>query len=121
MKEYTTCINNEQVIFNNLLRSARNQIECAFGRLKARWRILMRPLDVDIKLIPSLIHSCFILHNYCEMNSMPMPDGHIQTVLHQEKLDQHCDHHTTEDPTYTYTTDKGESVRETIKTFFSLH
>ena len=34
MKEYTNCINNEQVVFNNALRPSRNQIECAFGRLK---------------------------------------------------------------------------------------
>ena len=40
MKEYEACISNEQVIFNNMLRFARNQIECAFGRLKARWSIL---------------------------------------------------------------------------------
>ena len=35
MKEFEHCSNNEQVIFNNMLRSARNPIECAFGRLKA--------------------------------------------------------------------------------------
>ena len=36
MKEYDHCTSNEEVIFNQILRSARNQIECAFGRLKAR-------------------------------------------------------------------------------------
>ena len=40
MKEYDSCQSNEQVIFNTMLRSIRNQIECAFGRLKARWRML---------------------------------------------------------------------------------
>jgi hypothetical protein len=29
-------MSNEQVIFNTLLRSARDQVECALGRLKAR-------------------------------------------------------------------------------------
>ena len=28
MKEYQTCLENKQVVFNNLLRSARNKIEC---------------------------------------------------------------------------------------------
>lgn len=37
MKEYPHARTNEEVIFNNMLRSARNPIECAFGRLKARW------------------------------------------------------------------------------------
>ena len=35
MKEFATCTTNEQVVFNNLLRSSRNQVESAFGRLKA--------------------------------------------------------------------------------------
>ena len=34
MKEYPHARTNEEVIFNNMLRSARNPIECAFGRLK---------------------------------------------------------------------------------------
>ena len=65
MKEYSSCFSNDEVLFNEMLRSTRNQIECAFGRLKARWRILMRPIDIDIQHVPSLIHTCFILHNYC--------------------------------------------------------
>lgn len=36
MKEYESCLNNQQVIFNSMLRCARNPTECAFGRLKAR-------------------------------------------------------------------------------------
>eukprot|EP00795_Rhopilema_esculentum_P005516 gene5516-2152_t len=38
MKEYQTCASNEDVLFNTMLRFARNQIECAFGRFKARYR-----------------------------------------------------------------------------------
>ena len=37
MKEYQSCSSNSEVVFNNLLRSARNQVECSFGRLKAQW------------------------------------------------------------------------------------
>ena len=36
MREYSTCKSNEEVVFNVMVRSARNPIECAFGRLKAR-------------------------------------------------------------------------------------
>lgn len=36
MKEYGSGNADEEVVFNQLLRSARNQIECAFGRLKGR-------------------------------------------------------------------------------------
>ena len=67
MKEHTHCSTNEEVVFNGMLRSARNQIECAYGRLKARWRILNRPLDVNIDHVPGVIYACFVLHNYCEL------------------------------------------------------
>ena len=69
MKEHACCTKNEEVIFNEMLRSARNQIECAFGRLKARWRILTRPMDLKLDDLPTVIDACFVLHNYCEMRS----------------------------------------------------
>ena len=31
MREYSTCKSNEEVVFNAILRSARNPIGCAFG------------------------------------------------------------------------------------------
>ena len=31
MKEYSTCKKNDEVIFNSMLRTARNPVECAFG------------------------------------------------------------------------------------------
>ena len=34
-----------EVTFNCMLRSARNQIECAFGHLKTRSAILTRKID----------------------------------------------------------------------------
>ena len=46
--------------------SARNPIECAFGRLKARWRFLTRKIDRKLEEIPTVIYAYFVLHNYCE-------------------------------------------------------
>ena len=48
-----------------MLRSARNQIECAFGRRKARCAILNRKVDLKLENLPSLIyayHICLVLH-----------------------------------------------------------
>lgn len=66
IKEYKTCTSNEEVISNNMLRAARNPIECAFGRLKARWAILTRKIDLKLETIPKVVYACFVLHNYCE-------------------------------------------------------
>ena len=81
MKEYSHCSRNEEVMFNQMLRAARNQIECAFGRLKARWRILNRPLDVSIEHAPDLIYACFVLHNYCESKNLNVSDDDVRNQI----------------------------------------
>ena len=55
-QEFGHCSTNEEVIFNHMLRSARNQIECAFGRIKARWRILLRPMDIPVQKLLNVIY-----------------------------------------------------------------
>ena len=52
LKEYDHCSNNE--VWS--ARSARNRIECAFGRLKARWGTLTRNMDLKLKTIPVVIY-----------------------------------------------------------------
>ena len=74
MKEYQTCVENKQVDSNNLLRSARNQIECAFGRLKARWRLLTRTVDLKFEIVPAVVYRCFFLRNFCESKNYSGPD-----------------------------------------------
>ena len=66
MKEYQTCATNEEVVFNSMLRSARNQVECAFGRLKVRWGFLTRKVDLKLEMVPTVTYSCFVLHSYRE-------------------------------------------------------
>lgn len=68
MKEYEKCSCNSEVLFNSMLRSARNPVECAFGRLKARWSILTKKIDLALDFVPTAIYACFVLHNYCELN-----------------------------------------------------
>ena len=68
MKELDT-FSNADVVFNNLLRSARNAVECAFGRLKSRWSILTRKMDLKLDNIPTVIYACFVLHNFCEYHN----------------------------------------------------
>ena len=41
-------------------------IECVFGRLKARVRILLCPMDISIEKLPNIIYICFLFYNYCE-------------------------------------------------------
>lgn len=62
-----------KVIFNNKLAFTRNVVECAFGRLKARWRLLLKRMELlDENIIKQSIFCCFILHNMCERAKAPV-------------------------------------------------
>ncbi|XP_048373451.1 protein ANTAGONIST OF LIKE HETEROCHROMATIN PROTEIN 1-like [Sphaerodactylus townsendi] len=52
--------------FDHALHRVRNVVECAFGRLKARWRCLTMRLPVFEENITTVITACVILHNICE-------------------------------------------------------
>ena len=72
----------QEQFFGYRLSSARMVVECAFGRLKARFGCLRREMDVNLDDLPAVIHTCFILHNFCETNnetvSQQMVDQAIQ-------------------------------------------
>ena len=42
-------------------------MENAFGRLKGRWRWLLKRLDFKLENVPHVVSSCVVLHNMCEM------------------------------------------------------
>ena len=93
LKEYSNCSSDAEILFNTKLRSVRNQIECAFGRLKARWRIVNRPIDLGIEFVPTIIYSCVILHNYCETVKAPVSNDAIQKECEDARAKQSCTHH----------------------------
>ena len=70
MKEYTHYIHSEEVIFTNVLRSCRNQIECVLGKLKERWSILTKQFDLKLGSISYMVYSCFVLYNFCELSNV---------------------------------------------------
>lgn len=69
MKGYTQHVqlSPEKIAYTHTLSSARMAVENAFGRLKGRWRCLMKRNDVDLKIIPQVVAACCILHNICEI------------------------------------------------------
>uniref|UniRef100_A0A3P9LLM5 DDE Tnp4 domain-containing protein n=1 Tax=Oryzias latipes TaxID=8090 RepID=A0A3P9LLM5_ORYLA len=71
MKGYpeTGNLTEHQRHFNKRLSGARMTVECAFGRLKGRWRCLSKCLDVDISLVLTVISGCCTLHNICEKHN----------------------------------------------------
>ena len=58
----------EQRYFNYRLSSARVIVEHAYGKLKDRWRCLLKRLDIDVADVPELVLACCVLHNVCEVH-----------------------------------------------------
>ena len=115
LKEYVHCSNNEQVSFNNILRSARNAIKCAFGRLIARWGILTRKMGLKLETISVVTYACFVLHKICKDNNnnnnnnnnsyidQELVKSQIESVKKKERT---C--HTIPDPVFSYDMGKGK-------------
>ncbi len=43
-------------------------MENAFGRLKGRWRCLLKTNDININTLSDVVLACCILHNFCEFH-----------------------------------------------------
>ena len=70
MKEFPGGGNTvQEQFFGWRLSSARMVIECAFGRLKARFGALRREMDINSAELPYVIYACFVLHNFCELQN----------------------------------------------------
>ncbi|KAM7170565.1 uncharacterized protein RBU57_005217 [Macrochelys suwanniensis] len=66
MKPYTGTLDSEKELFNYRLSKCRMVVECAFGRLKGRWRSLLTRSDLSQTNIPIVIAACCVLHNLGE-------------------------------------------------------
>ncbi|XP_038053730.1 protein ANTAGONIST OF LIKE HETEROCHROMATIN PROTEIN 1-like [Patiria miniata] len=68
MKPYLDngALTRDMKTFNYRLSRARMVTENTYGRLKGRWRILMKRNDTDLKNIPNLVMAVCTLHNLCE-------------------------------------------------------
>ena len=59
-------LSHQQKHFNYRLSKARVVVEHSYGRLKGRWRCLLKRLDVSTSAVPELVAACCVLHNICE-------------------------------------------------------
>ena len=73
--------------FGYWLFSARNVIECAFGRLKARFSALKRDMNINPDNLPTVIYACFDLLNFCEMHkeSVHVSEEQVRTAMEHEE------------------------------------
>ncbi|XP_054849635.1 uncharacterized protein LOC129339053 [Eublepharis macularius] len=100
--------------FDRCLSRARNRVECAFGRLKARFRCLSHRLQAREKNVVSIVTACVVLHNLCEDRGHEIL-GEVGTVdpllisrvegQEREMLDNHLE--------------QGKAVREVVASWIA--
>nr|CAI5847185.1 unnamed protein product [Callosobruchus analis] len=56
-------LTSEQENFNKRLSRARKTIECSFGIIYSKWRLLSKSIETDIKTADNIIKCICILHN----------------------------------------------------------
>ena len=104
----------EEFEFNRRLSSCRVSVEHAFGRLKSRWRILSKTMDIYLENIPNVVMACCILHNIVESHGNPFFD---HWLLEEELAQNHVPagppmHRSNSNGT-------GVNVRQTLTNYFS--
>ena len=83
--------------YNYRQSRARMVVENAFGRLKGRWRCLLKRYDCHISMIPATVGTCCTLHNICETHFEEFNDEWLSEVnntiqhLHIEQPDRCSD------------------------------
>ena len=116
MKPYpdSSAMTSEQKMYNYRTSRARIVIENAFGRLKGRWRRLIKKNDMSVGNVPCVIAACCILHNLCEIHG----DSFDNTwVTEEDQLSQP----TSIPTTCTSTTNRAKLIRIALLHFFQTH
>ena len=86
MKEYSNGGSNQQEqYFGMTLCQSRMVIECAFGRLKARFAALKRPMDINLDELPFVVYACFVLHNFCEISGERIAEEKVTASVDYDK------------------------------------
>ena len=79
-------LSSKQKKFNTRLSRARVVVECAFGRLKGRWRSLLKRYDSKVKFLPAQVTACFILHNLCEVHKDSFNEQWLDDAVRQSYI-----------------------------------
>ena len=58
-------------------------VECSFGRLKGRWRCLLKSLDNELTSVTEIVEACCTLHNICEIHGDVFDDDWLEGVDHE--------------------------------------
>ena len=102
----------QQKTFNYSLSRARVVVEHAYGRLKGRWRCLLKRNDVLIRDVPKLVAACCVLHNVCEIHGETFDEDWMSDITDNNSVN-------TVSTTSTSLESSGRDVRQALMAYFS--
>ena len=89
--------------------------ENAFGRLKGRWRCLLKRNDTDLKYVVQQVAACCILHNVCEIHSDSFDDSWEMPDPEDNRTSSGAANQGSS------TNTNGQDVRDALATYFATH
>lgn len=103
-------LDNRQRIFNYRLSRARRSVECAFGIMSSKWRILHKCIETSEENAVKIIKAICILHNFILDN-----EGLDSNYLTQDAISHQGHSRRTQ---YRFTT-QAQTTRDTLLNYFN--
>ena len=63
----TAIMTDMEKFYNYRQSRARMIVENSFGKLKGRWRCLLKRMDFQLENVAPVVTACVVLHNICEL------------------------------------------------------
>ncbi|XP_068096531.1 uncharacterized protein [Hyperolius riggenbachi] len=74
-------LNDRKTNFNNRLSKARRMVECSFGILSNKWRVLHTPINLNVDTAVAAVKATCILHNFVvKQEGVAADEDHVQHV-----------------------------------------
>ena len=106
-------LSRQQKTFNYCLSRARVVVEHCYGRLKGRWRCLLKRLDVDVCDAPEMVAACCVLHNICEVHGDAFDEEWLEGV---ERRDPQC---ASANASSTHPAESAVNIRNAFMSYFN--
>ncbi|XP_056157048.1 putative nuclease HARBI1 [Lampris incognitus] len=75
----------QEQYYGRSLCKARRVIASSLGRLKARFAVLRRVMDINMEDLPYVVYACFVLHNYCEVHKETVSEQSVNAALQYDR------------------------------------
>ncbi|XP_028408828.1 protein ANTAGONIST OF LIKE HETEROCHROMATIN PROTEIN 1-like [Dendronephthya gigantea] len=119
--------NGDEKVFNYRLSRARRIVENAFGILSARFRVLLKTLELDVTNVIEVVRACIALHNflitkkdahYAPIGFMDREDENGQVLLGAWRDEVNATNDGNGHPSDRPSTSQARQIRDDLKDYF---